>query len=330
MKRVVSVAGVMILLTMRAVCGPSPTPGVGAMLPVRLLSTISVAAPVAVQEVDTPSGMAHGHVLTSLVRNVTIEVLRHTERLLYPPSIALKRPGPVPPEHQEVQLYIDAATSRLDRRVRDAMRWIDGADRRVLALKYYIARHARIGSSWTWTLPQIVRFKKSAEYHAAIAEVEKVRATFATLNPGYTLQVNTEVRTVEEQIAIWNDTPSIHASGSRLLDECLELVEDSTFDAMPEDARVERFQSFLASSRVVVVPTVAVPGFSQHGQLRAFDFAVRQGDDIVAGTDAASIRAVWDNAGWTKKLAEAIRQSSNKFSGPLASPREPWHYTYIH
>jgi hypothetical protein len=28
------------------------------------------------------------------------------------------------------------------------------------------------------------------------------------------------------------------------------------------------------------------------------------------------------------KLDGAVREASRKFIGPLASPREPWHYTY--
>lgn len=343
MKRLAFVAGMIALLAVRGVAGPSPASvpaaavspaGTRPTVPLRLIATLAVAAPMAVQAAQTADtvvpGMPYENALASVVRSVSIEVLRHTERLLYPPTIILNRPAPAPPEHQEVQLYIDAAASGLDKRIRDAMRWIDGTNRRLLALKYYLAKGGAIRSQWTWTPREIVRFKKSADYGEALAEVEKVKAKFAELNPGYTLQVKTEVRTVEEQITIWNATPSITASGNKLLEECLELVNDSTFDAVPEKERIKQFRALLSSSKVPYVPTAAVPGFSQHGQLRAFDFIIRQGELIVAGSDAATIRAVWDNSGWTAKLKTAIEQASDKLSGPLASPREPWHYTYEH
>lgn len=342
MKRLVVAAGMAALLAVRASGGPSPVPipsagapaaGTRTNMPLRLIASLPVAAPIAVQaaqEDDTVAGLPYEKRMNSLVRSVTMEVLRHTERLLYPPTILLNRPAAPLPEHQEVQNYIDVAASGLDRRIRDAMRWIDGTHRRLLALKYYMARGGDIRSRWTWTPREIVRFKKSSDYAEALREVARVKAKFAELNPGYTLQVKTEVRTVEEQIVIWNSTASIHASGTKLLEQCLKLVNDSAFDAAPEKEKMKQFRALLASSKVSYVPTAAVPGFSQHGQLRAFDFIIKQGEQIVAGSDAATIRAVWDNSGWTAKLKEAIEQASDKLSGPLASPREPWHYTYEH
>jgi len=31
--------------------------------------------------------------------------------------------------------------------------------------------------------------------------------------------------------------------------------------------------------------------------------------------------------GWGERLDAAVRAASRQFIGPLASPREPWHYT---
>jgi hypothetical protein len=50
-----------------------------------------------------------------------------------------------------------------------------------------------------------------------------------------------------------------------------------------------------------------------------------RGAQLVAGPSSAGS---WDSAGWTEKLQEAVRRASTKFAGPLASPREPWHYDY--
>ena len=40
------------------------------------------------------------------------------------------------------------------------------------------------------------------------------------------------------------------------------------------------------------------------------------------------MEAEWDEAGWAAKLDAAVRAAGQRFVGPLASPREPWHYTY--
>ena len=64
-------------------------------------------------------------------------------------------------------------------------------------------------------------------------------------------------------------------------------------------------------------------------QLRAYDFIIWQGDKIIAGSDAASIRNQWVGGGWGAKLRSIIYAASSRFDGPLQSPNEPWHYTYI-
>jgi hypothetical protein len=74
--------------------------------------------------------------------------------------------------------------------------------------------------------------------------------------------------------------------------------------------------------------SVAAPGLSPHGQMRAIDFQVHRGAEIVAGPDTQSIVSQWDQGGWSARLDSAVREASRKFIGPLASPREPWHYTY--
>lgn len=79
---------------------------------------------------------------------------------------------------------------------------------------------------------------------------------------------------------------------------------------------------------LAAMATVAAPGLSPHGQMRAVDFQVHQGDRIVAGPRTATIAADWDAAGWSAKLDAAVRAAGNRFIGPLASPREPWHFTY--
>ena len=62
--------------------------------------------------------------------------------------------------------------------------------------------------------------------------------------------------------------------------------------------------------------------------MREIDFQVHQGGRIIAGTSTASIATDWDAGGWAAKLDAAVRAASNRFAGPLANPREPWHYRY--
>jgi hypothetical protein len=62
--------------------------------------------------------------------------------------------------------------------------------------------------------------------------------------------------------------------------------------------------------------------------MRAIDFQVHQGASIVAGPRTSTIDTEWDASGWSAKLDAAVRSASQRFVGPLSSPREPWHYTY--
>ena len=86
--------------------------------------------------------------------------------------------------------------------------------------------------------------------------------------------------------------------------------------------------AFLQAQTPEPKPTLAAPGLSLHGQMHAVDFHVYKGDLEVAVPEAATIESVWDGQGWGERLAAAVRQSAAKFKGPLATPREPWHYQY--
>jgi hypothetical protein len=55
---------------------------------------------------------------------------------------------------------------------------------------------------------------------------------------------------------------------------------------------------------------------------------VHRDGQVVAGPKTATIPQDWDQSGWTARLDAAVRAASNRFVGPLATPREPWHYTY--
>jgi len=231
-----------------------------------------------------------------------------------------------PPD--KLNVYVSGISKKLDARAVEALTKIDDTGRRLLALRGYLRSERSLASKWSWSADQIERYKQSTEYKEAIAEVENVRKKFETLNPGYTLHVNTEVRSLEAQIKSWNETKSVQVAAEDLFTAAGMEISNPLYKDLPDQPSLMRFERFLKNYSVVSTPTVAVPGLSPHGQLRAFDFQIKQGDKIIAGTNTAMIADVWDAQGWTEKLQTAVKAASKKFIGPLTSPREPWHYTY--
>jgi hypothetical protein len=242
-----------------------------------------------------------------------------------------RAPSPLAQADQTAKLerYMEAASATLDPRARAALGKIDGVGRRLLALRGYVRGEALIKTRWSWTAEEIRRYEGSAERRQTLEEVEKVRRKFSEQNPGYEIYVNTQVRTLETQIKFWNETKSVEEAADQLLPVALRELASSAYGDTPVPESAERFRQFLKASQPATVPTVATPGLSLHGQLRAFDFQVQKDGEIVATTDSASIQSVWEAQGWTKKLKDAVAAASDKFKGPLVSPREPWHYDYV-
>jgi hypothetical protein len=224
------------------------------------------------------------------------------------------------------ETYVRAAAADLAPQEREALGRIPEESRRLLALRGYLRAGGGAMSRWAWSREQIESYAKSEERAAAMLEVEKVRKEFETTNPGYSLRVNTDVRSLDEQLSKWNETESVGRAGEELLARAREEVSKSSYGESASAADVRRFESFLRAASTGATPTLAVPGLSPHGQSRAFDFQVVRGSQLIAGTSASD--EAWDKAGWTQKLQEAVGRASAKFTGPLASPREPWHYDY--
>jgi hypothetical protein len=224
--------------------------------------------------------------------------------------------------------YVEEIAARLDPRVAGALAGIDGTGRRLLALRSYLRSSDRLAERWSWTQEQIAAYEGSSEHRELLGEIDKVREAFTLENPGFELWVNPQVRSLDRQIDSWNTNESVSAAAAGLLVAATELVNSSAFPAKDAGRARKTLESFLTGHRPVPTPTVAAPGLSPHGQMRAVDFQVHQGDRIVAGPSTATITADWDAAGWSAKLDAAVRAASNRFIGPLASPREPWHFTY--
>jgi hypothetical protein len=159
-------------------------------------------------------------------------------------------------------------------------------------------------------------------------EIAKISEAFARENPGFDLWVNPQVRSLDIQLEHWNTNESVAAAAANLLAAASEVVSSPTFPASQPARATKALESFLASYVPVPTPTIAAPGLSPHGQMRAIDFQVHQGASIVAGPRTSTIDTEWDASGWSAKLDAAVRSASQRFVGPLSSPREPWHYTY--
>jgi hypothetical protein len=219
------------------------------------------------------------------------------------------------------QLAEIAAT--LDPRVPGALDRIDGTGRRLLALRSYLRNQARLAERWSWTAQQIDAYAASEEHRALQREIDAVRTAFGAANPGFELWVNPQVRSLDIQIANWNRNESVAAAANALLAVARELP------AVPAGAASAALEGLLRSHVPSPTPTIAAPGLSPHGQMRAVDFQVHREGAVIAGPNTATIATDWDEAGWTARLEAAVRRGSARFVGPLQLPREPWHYTYV-
>jgi hypothetical protein len=245
----------------------------------------------------------------------------------FPAASPPPAPSPAPSDATggKLEAYVRAAAAGLAPEQREALARVGGEGRRLLALRGYLRSGAGAAARWAWSRERIESYEKSPEYAAALAEIERVRRVFETANPGYTLRVNTQVRSLDEQLSKWNEADSVARAGEELLARAREELDAGSYGEGAAAADVRRFEGFLRGASTRVTPTLAVPGLSPHGQARAFDFQVMRGPQLVAGPSSPSS---WDAAGWTSKLQEAVQGAGAKFSGPLASPREPWHYDY--
>ncbi len=241
-----------------------------------------------------------------------------------------KAPRTIPPAERIVLNHIAVLADSLPEQPRLALLRIPATQRRLLALKIYIGRRDEIPHGWAWSNREAADYRKTDEYRAAIEDVGKVRQAFAEMNPGYELGVTMEIRSLESQLQKWNSVTSVGIASRQIMDSCLAVIDDSAaaFGETPTDSSLTAFKRFLEGFEPDMEPTVAVPGLSQHGQLRAFDFKINRGRTLVAGTTAATIPDRWETPGWTERLREAILCASDRFAGPLDSPYEPWHYAY--
>lgn len=243
---------------------------------------------------------------------------------LHPP-----RPPDLAAARRKLPRYMQAVSATLDPRLQRAIGRIRATERRYLAIRGYVRREHKVHTHWSWSAKEAAEFRRTPEYRAMIDTIAAVKLRFALQNPGYRLEVATDIRTLESQIGKWNTVRSIAVSGREVVDTSLVILADTTYPEIPDSAGTARFRAFLDGYELVNTPTVAVPGFSDHGQLRAFDFKVYKGRRLVAGTTTATIAHTWEAPGWACRLNEIICDYTDVFHGPLDDPYEPWHYTWV-
>lgn len=228
-----------------------------------------------------------------------------------------------------IEMHLSALIADLPRQAQDAVEHISGAERRLLAIRSYLKAGPQLPERWSWTEQQISAFESSPDYERFRASVQRVIDEFERQNPGYTLFVNMQARPLELQMQRWNSNPGVQRVALALYNAVGAQPWAGSAYAGPGAASAHKLRRFLLDWRPPVAAPLAAPGLSAHGQLRAVDFQIARDGRIVAGTTVASVPHKWDKSGWRVKLQRAVQSADAQFAGPLTSPNEPWHYTYL-
>ncbi len=232
---------------------------------------------------------------------------------------------PVEPRTESV---LSALAAEMDPRAAATLASIDGTGRRLLAARAYLRSSAQVAERWSWSASEAAAFEVSPEKSALDAAIARVRCGFEAANPGYTLWVNPEFRSLDLQVERWNEYESVGRAGENLLAAARQLLSAEVPGSVVTAQEVAALRSLLLDHQPEPIPTLAAPGLSPHGRMRAVDFQVESSGRIVAGTDSAAIASEWIAAGWKARLKAAINSADAGFRGPLATPDEPWHYEF--
>jgi hypothetical protein len=226
-----------------------------------------------------------------------------------------------------VDEYLLAVTHDLPPGARDVVQRIEGQPRQLLAVRGYLKAGPRLQSRWGWSAEEIRAYESGPEYRELLTEIATVRARFEAANPGYSLFANTTARNLDQQLQRWNSNESVGVIASRPQEAAMHELARSTYPAHPDAKATLRFADFLRAWRPIPsAAPLAAPGLSLHGRSRAIDFQIVQDGRIIAPTEVAKVRSVWEGQGWASRLAAVMRDT--RFVGPLQSPNEPWHYEY--
>ena len=225
-----------------------------------------------------------------------------------------------------VDEYLLAVAHDLPPVAKAALQRVDDKPRQLLAVRGYLRAGQHLSSRWSWSADEIRAYEASQEYRNLLAEIARVRARFETQNPGYSLYANTSARSLDVQLQRWNSNKSVGIIADRLHEDVVRELAARVYPEHPDAKATLRFAEFLRAWRPAPAAPLASPGLSLHGRSRAIDFQIVQNERIIAPTEVAKVRSVWERQGWAGKLAAVMNGTG--FVGPLQSPNEPWHYEY--
>ena len=208
----------------------------------------------------------------------------------------------------------------------EALARIPDPGRKLLALRSYVRYGPKIVDRWSWTAEQIAAFEGSPGQRALLAEIAAVNENFAAANPGYALYVHGTVRSLDDQIAKWNENESVGAGAEEILAACKAAFGDDGLE--PDNIDTGRLADWLRNFQPAQRANLAAPGLTLHGRAGAIDFQVTKDGDIYAGASSQQVETVWRAEGWDRKLKASIEAAGPSFTGPLTNPDEPWHYDY--
>jgi hypothetical protein len=227
-----------------------------------------------------------------------------------------------------VNEYLSAVAHDLPPVARETLQRVGSAPRQLLAARGYLRAGEQLSSRWSWSAEELRAYQDSQEYRELLAEIDAVRTRFEAQNPGYSLYANTEARSLDQQLERWNSNPSVGVIAEHLQQAATRELARNAYPARPDAEATLRFAQFLRAWRPApTAAPLAAPGLSLHGRSRAIDFQIVQNGRIIAPTEMAKVRSVWEGQGWANKLAAVMRDT--RFVGPLKSPNEPWHYEYV-
>ena len=212
-----------------------------------------------------------------------------------------------------VALHLAGVQATVDSRAATLIPLIDGTGRQLLALRSYLRAGPNLAARWSWSEAEIAAWQGSPARAALDAAIARVRSAFESANPGYSLQVNPEARSLELQLSRWNSNASIAAAAAAIAEAAAATAHSEGFPAPGTPLAQAAFGDFLRAWVPTPMPPLAAPGLSAHGQMRAVDFVVTRGEAIVAGAVTADIPAIWIGQGWSERLKSAVLASGAPF-----------------
>jgi hypothetical protein len=254
----------------------------------------------------------------------------------------------MPATEEKIATYVQELVNVQQERVQRVLTQIPNKYRQLMAVHGFVRHAGRINPRWPMTDAEETTFRGSSAGQAMQHEIQAIQRAFASAHRGYSLRVNPRARSLDTQITAWNGS----GRGGRIAENLgrdlwrragTELDSGTTYPEPPTATSKEAFRRWIAQhprtglnlrARVdrttYHMPTLATPGLSDHGRLRAIDFEVRRGGDIIATSDSTTeSRAIWRGVpNWQTRLNNVITGVSANWDGPLERPDEPWHYTY--